>query len=65
MARQTVVGGSGGGLLSKVIGLGVLIAVVIFVKDNPVHAADMFSSALDWAVSAVKALVRFLEHVSQ
>lgn len=65
MARQTVVGGSGGGFLSKVVGVLIVIALVIFVKDHPTHAAHLFSSALSWLHSAAEAGARFVDHASR
>lgn len=65
MARTAVVGGSGGGFLSKAVSALVVLAVIVFIVKSPHQAADLFTTLWGWLRSAIEAGVAFLEYVSR
>lgn len=65
MARQAIIGGSGGGgVAMKVLGWGVVLAMVAFIVKRPERAADLFLRLLDGAMKAIDAGSSFLAHLS-
>lgn len=64
MAKQTFPGiKTGGGVLPKLIGFGVLLALLVIVVQYPAEAASWVKSAFSLAGDGIDGLVAFIRSI--